>query len=207
MNIMVIGGGMLGRKTAELLDSAGHDVAITDENPENIHLLSPNFGGITFVGFPMDLNHLREAGIDNCDAVAVTTADDNLNITVGQIAKDVFGVPKVVVRISDPAREDIFESFGLSTVCPTNMAGEKIVSSLIAPLQSHQVTFGTATVALEARAVDKRQAGGTTQSYPLDPGEGILGVVKSDGRFFLQGPDTQIPLEQGDQVICSRKID
>ena len=61
----------------------------------------------------MDLKNLRSAGIESCDAVAVTTSDDNLNITVGQIAKNYFQVPKVVARISDPYRENIFESFGL----------------------------------------------------------------------------------------------
>lgn len=50
--------------------------------------------------------------------------DDNLNITVGQIAKSIFGIEKVVTRISDPFREFIFESYGLETVCPTNMADE-----------------------------------------------------------------------------------
>ena len=85
MNIMIVGGGLLGRKTAETLDEAGHDVVLIDASPENLAQLSPDFSGVTAVGFPMDIKSLRSAGIEGCDAVAVTTPDDNLNITVGQI--------------------------------------------------------------------------------------------------------------------------
>ena len=123
MNVLIIGGGLLGRETARQLDSLGHGVVVVDENPENLGLLDAGFGGVTYVGFPMDLNVLRQAGIESCDAVAVTTSDDNLNIAVGQIAKKYFKVERVAARISDPAREDIFERVGLRTVCPTNMAG------------------------------------------------------------------------------------
>ena len=115
MNIMIVGGGLLGRKTAETLDEAGHDVVLIDASPENLAQLSPDFSGVTAVGFPMDIKSLRSAGIEGCDAVAVTTPDDNLNITVGQIAKNFFGIPKVIARISDPYRENIFERFGLQT--------------------------------------------------------------------------------------------
>ena len=167
MNILVIGGGPLGRRVAEMLDAAGHDVAVIDESEDNIAQLDADFGGVTSVGFPMDLKNLRSAGIESCDAVAVTTSDDNLNITVGQIAKNYFQVPKVVARISDPYRENIFESFGLQTVCPTNMAGEKLISALTSPIQSQQVTFDTTTVSLEVRPVEKkffgREADGNSQ--------------------------------------------
>ena len=94
MNIMIVGGGLLGRKTAEMLDEAGHDVVVIDANPENLAQLSPDFSGITAVGFPMDIKSLRSAGIEGCDAVAVTTPDDNLNITVGQIAKTSLEFPR-----------------------------------------------------------------------------------------------------------------
>jgi len=207
MNILIIGGGLLGRKTAELLDAAGHAVAVLDESADNLSLLSPDFGGVTSVGFPMDVNSLRNAGIEGCDAVAVVTADDNLNITTGQIAKNFFGVSKVIARISDPRRETVFESFGLQTVCPTNMAGEKLVSALTSPLQSRQVTFGTATVSLLVRPVEKRLFGRTTSELEAQPGDGVFGVIKEDGRFLLLEQGGELPLAAGDSVVYSRKID
>ena len=85
MNVLVIGCGMLGRKIAQTLDRMGWDVSAMDARESELELLSESFGGVTFRGYPMDLRDLRQAGIESCDAVAVTTADDNLNIAVAQI--------------------------------------------------------------------------------------------------------------------------
>lgn len=207
MNIMIVGGGLLGRKTAEMLDEAGHDVVLIDASQENLAQLSPDYSGVTAVGFPMDIKSLRSAGIEGCDAVAVTTPDDNLNITVGQIAKNFFGIPKVIARISDPYRETIFERFGLQTVCPTNMAGDKLVTALTSPWQSRQITFGTTSISLIVIPVEHRYYGHTTASLDLQPGDGLFGVIKEDGQFLLKAQREEIPLEQGDFLVCSRKID
>ena len=185
MNIMIVGGGLLGRKTAESLDELGHDVVLIDASAENIAQLSPDFSGVTAVGFPMDIKSLRAAGIEGCDAVAVATPDDNLNITVGQIAKN----------------------FGLQTVCPTNMAGDKLVTALTSPWQSRQVSFGSTTVALEVVPVERRYFGHTTASVELRPGDGLFGVIKDDGAFLLKSQREEIPLEAGDSLVVSCKID
>ena len=64
MNILIVGGGLLGRHMAEALDELGHEVAIIDENEDNLAQLRADFQGATAVGFPMDMNALREAGIE-----------------------------------------------------------------------------------------------------------------------------------------------
>lgn len=207
MNILVIGGGFLGRKTAELLDAEGHTVSVLDESADSLSLLSDNFGGVTFVGFPMDLQSLRSAGAEGCDAAAVVTSDDNLNISVGQLVKNYFGVPRVVARISDPHRETIFESFGLKTICPTNTAGNDLFMALTAPQQSKQISFGISTVSLFTRPVDKRLHGQTTAQLEPEPGLGIFGVLHEDGSFTLLEWGKVLPLAQGDSVVYSRKID
>ena len=125
MNVLVIGCGLLGRKIARTMDEMGWDVSVLSNIESDLELLENDFEGVTFRGFPMDIRNLREAGIESCDAVAVTTADDNLNITVAQIARDYFGIQNVVARVSDPARELIFEHMGLHTICPTNHAGDR----------------------------------------------------------------------------------
>lgn len=207
MNILIVGGGLLGRKTAELLDEAGHTVSVLGESADSLSLLSPEFGGMTTVGMPMEINSLRSAGIEGCDAVAVVTADDNMNITVGQIAKDFFHVPKVIARISDPQRETIFEGFGLSSICPTNMAGEKLAAALVDPWREQQVTFGTTTVALTAVPIEKHLVGRTTAELLPTSGAGVFGVLKETGKLLLLEPHAALPLESGDRVIYSRKID
>ncbi|MEH2935047.1 TrkA family potassium uptake protein [Oscillospiraceae bacterium 21-37] len=206
MNILIVGGGLLGRRIAQMLDELGHSVSIVDESEDNLAQLSDSFQGVTAQGFPMDMNALRQAGIEGCDAVAAVTSDDNLNIAVGQMAKDVFGVPKVVARISDPDRESIFQKAGLLTACPTNMAADKLAAALISPFQARQVTFGEATISLQSRLVERKMAGHTTAHLEPAPEEGLFGLIKKGGRFLLfQGEP--LALEAGDLVVYSRVID
>lgn len=207
MNILVVGGGHLGRKVAQELDKAGHDVAIIEENEDKLSLLTPDFGGVTFLCFPMDINNLKNAGIESCDAVAVTTSDDNLNITVGQIAKNIFGIKTVVARISDPFREYIFESFGLQTVCPTNMAGESIIAAMTTPYEHKNISFGSNMVSFRIRPVDKRTVDKRLSDITGEDGESIFGVIRSDGNFSLNAPFNPMALKIGENIVFAKKID
>ena len=158
MNVLVIGCGLLGRKIARTMDEMGWDVSVLSNIESDLELLENDFEGVTFRGFPMDIRNLREAGIESCDAVAVTTADDNLNITVAQIARDYFGIQNVVARASDPARELIFEHMGLHTICPTNHAGDRIVRMLSGEKMNKKIEFGLHTVDM-AQALELARKG------------------------------------------------
>ena len=72
MNVLVIGCGLLGRKIARTMDEMGWDVSVLSNIESDLELLENDFEGVTFRGFPMDIRNLREAGIESCDAVAVT---------------------------------------------------------------------------------------------------------------------------------------
>ena len=105
MNVLIIGCGKVGSHLADTLCQLGHDVSIIALNRENFDLLSDDFSGLTIQGVPIDLDILRQAGIEECDALAAVTEDDNTNIMVCQIAREIFNVPKIVARIFDPLRE------------------------------------------------------------------------------------------------------
>ena len=113
----------------------------------------------------------------------------------------------MIARISDPYRENIFERFGLQTVCPTNMAGDKLVTALTTPWQSRQVSFGSTTISLQVVPVERRYFGHSTASLELQPGEGLFGVIKDSGQFLLKCQHEEIHLEPGDSLVCSKKID
>ena len=118
MNVLVIGCGKVGSRLADVLCQLGHDVSIIAQKRESFDLLSDDFSGFTIQGVPIDLDILRQAGIEGCDAVAAVTEDDNTNIMVCQIAKEIFNVKKIIARIFDPLREDIFSRFDIQSVCP-----------------------------------------------------------------------------------------
>ena len=106
MQIIVIGCGKVGSKLAQVLSEEGHGVVVVDNENKAFKSLDSSFNGITVTGVPIDQDVLRQAGIETADAIAAVTPDDNVNIMVCQIAKEIFKVPCVLARIYNPAREN-----------------------------------------------------------------------------------------------------
>jgi trk system potassium uptake protein len=131
MFVVIVGCGRVGSAVAKSMLSDGHDVSVIDEDPEAIALLEKGndrsweeLGGSCTVGTALELDALLEAGIERADAFVVSTDGDNTNLVVAQIAQRRFQVPKVVVRVLDPARAKWYREQGLSTICPTQTAIE-----------------------------------------------------------------------------------
>ena len=122
MNALIIGCGRVGSTIALQLQKEGWDVTVVDENEDALSRLGENWPGRFLVGHGMDTDLLREAGIEDAEAVVVATDGDNTNIVIGQVAQKRFGVECTVVRILDPARADFYNARGLRTVCPTKTA-------------------------------------------------------------------------------------
>jgi trk system potassium uptake protein TrkA len=97
-------------------------VTAIDEAEEALGRLGDDWPGGFVVGHGMDVKVLRDAGIEEADAVVVATNGDNTNIVVGQVAVKRFGIDCTVVRILDPARAELYATLGLRVVCPTSSA-------------------------------------------------------------------------------------
>jgi trk system potassium uptake protein len=122
MNAIVIGCGRVGSAIALGMQREGWDVCVVDENEESLARLGDHWPGRFLVGHGMDIEVLREAGIEDADAVVVVTDGDNTNIVIGQVAQKRFDIGCVVVRVLDPARAKFYAERGLRTVCPTKTA-------------------------------------------------------------------------------------
>jgi len=129
MKALIIGCGRVGSSIARELLSEGWEVAVIDENVDAISRLGSNWAGAFVVGHGMDVDVLREAGIEDTDAVVVSTDGDNTNIVIAQVAQKRFGIDCVVVRVLDPARAEFYASRGLRTVCPTSNAIEVLTET------------------------------------------------------------------------------
>ena len=132
MKVVVVGSGRVGSAVAIQLRSAGWEVSVVDEREEALGRLGESWSGEFHVGHGMDIGLLRRAGIEDADAVVVTTDGDNTNIVIGQIAQKQFDVRAVVVRILDPARAEFFAGRGLNVVCPTKDAIERLTDAVLA---------------------------------------------------------------------------
>src|SRR5213082_383480 len=122
MKALVIGCGRVGSNVALQLDREGWEVTAVDEKEEALGRLGENWRGGFVLGHGMDIEVLRDAGIEEADAVVVSTDGDNTNIVICQVAQQRFGIGCVVVRVLDPARADFYAERGLRTVCPTSTA-------------------------------------------------------------------------------------
>src|SRR5580765_4254456 len=129
MNALVIGCGRVGSNIALQLDREGWDVTAVDEKEEALSRLGDNWAGGFVLGHGMDIRVLREAGIEEADAVVVSTDGDNTNIVIGQVAQKRFGIDCTVVRILDPARAEFYAERGLRTVCPTSTAIDVLIDA------------------------------------------------------------------------------
>jgi trk system potassium uptake protein len=131
MNILIVGCGRVGALLASLLDKEGHKITILDKNGHSFRRLPPNFGGTALVGDGTDQATLRRSGIEKCDAFVSVTEGDNRNIMASQIARHIFGVHKVVCRIYDPLRKDVYESIGLETISPTTVFAQLLKEKIL----------------------------------------------------------------------------
>jgi len=124
MRAVIVGCGRVGARLASMMDSEGHKVTILDIEPYAFRRLPTSFNGTAMVGNGIDTDVLRRAGIEQADAFAAVTQGDNRNVMAAQIAKHIFNVPKVVCRIYDPLREELYSTLGLETISPTNVGAQ-----------------------------------------------------------------------------------
>jgi trk system potassium uptake protein TrkA len=130
MNAIVIGCGRVGSTIALNLHAEGWDVTVVDEKEDALSRLGQNWPGAFVVGHGMDTDLLREAGIEDADAVVVCTDGDNTNIVIGQVAQKRFDIGCVVVRLLDPARAAFYSSRGMRIVCPTSTAIDELMQTV-----------------------------------------------------------------------------
>src|SRR3954447_22920365 len=135
--ILIVGAGRVGSSVARSMLAAGNEVSILDEDPLSHERLDSGMdttwedsGGRFTVGHALEIDALREAGIEDADVFIASTDGDNTNLTVAQIAARQFEVPKVIARVMDPARAEWYATQGMQTICPTRFAIEMFEQEL-----------------------------------------------------------------------------
>ena len=131
MKIVIMGCGRVGGRLAGLLEEAGHDVAVLDMDSYSFRWLPANFRGKALVGDGTNEEVLRKVGIEEADAFVSVTQGDNRNVMAAQIAKNIFNVPKVVSRIYDPLREEMYHELGLETISPTKVSAQMLLDVIL----------------------------------------------------------------------------
>ncbi len=130
MRVVIMGCGRVGAQLAVMLERRGHEVTVLDTNPNAFERLPRDFKGRKLVGNGIDQDVLRRAGIERADAFVACTQGDNRNVMAAQVAKHIFNVPRVVSRIYDPIREEIYRMLGLRTISPTKVGAELLMKAV-----------------------------------------------------------------------------
>ena len=124
--VVIMGCGRTGSWLANILDAAGHSVTVMDVETYSFRRLSPDFKGKAIVGNGIEQEALKKAGIEEAEIFIAVTQGDNRNIMAAQIAKHIFNVPRVICRIYDPLRQEIYQTLGLETISPTTIFAEML---------------------------------------------------------------------------------
>ena len=126
MKIVIMGCGRVGAQLAGLLDADGHEVTILDTDAYSFRRLAPTFGGTALIGSGADEEALKKADIEEADVFVALTQGDNRNVMAAQTAKHIFNVPRVICRIYDPLRHELYGTLGIETFSPTTIFAQLV---------------------------------------------------------------------------------
>lgn len=194
MKIVIVGCGRVGANLATSLSIEGHDVSIIDRNQKAFSRLGKAFRGQAIKGVGFDRNVLISAGIERADAFTSVTSGDNTNIVTALIARDVFFVPKIVTRIADPLRADIYRRLGIPTISPTVWGANEIREILVHPNLTSRFTFGSGEVDMVEIRVSPRLAGQTVDILTVPVRFQVVCITRF-GRAFLPTSGTKLELD------------
>src|SRR5262249_306684 len=131
VHVLIMGCGRVGSTLAYSLEARGHSVAVIDRDPEAFRRLGADFAGLTVTGIGYDREGLVAAGVERADAFAAVSSGDNSNIIAARLARETFGVQRVVARIYDPKRAEVYERLGIPTVATVRWTADRMLRHLV----------------------------------------------------------------------------
>ncbi len=197
MHVVVVGCGRVGSGLATAIEAHGHTVAVVDRRADAFTRLPEGFGGRTVVGVGFDRDRLRAAGIEEAGALAAVTNGDNSNILVARVARETFGVERVVARIYDPRRAAIYERLGIPTIATVQWTTDRVLQRVLPDSPAVEWIDPSAQVLLVERTVPAGWAGHPVADLELD---GVARVVALTRLGVAQVPTADLLLQDGDTV-------
>ncbi len=198
MDIIIVGCGRVGAEVALLLSQEGNNVTVIDKKPTAFQRIGSTFNGICLQGNGFDLDVLNKANITSADALVVVTNGDNTNIMVSQIAKKIFKVPKVIARLYDPRRTEIYQRLGLELISGTTLVASLIRDKLIESHYSGYFIEARGLGTIEINVTEK--FAGKKVSQLNRNGEFLIATIIKQKKPIIPAPATKVEL--GDVLIA-----
>jgi trk system potassium uptake protein len=198
VHVVIMGCGRVGSTLAYSLEARGHSVAVIDSDADAFRRLGTEFTGLTVTGMGFDREVLISAGIERADAFAAVSSGDNSNIISARLARENFGVSRVVARIYDAKRAEVYERLGIPTVATVRWTADRMLRHLVPETNAELWRDPTSTISIIEVPVDRdwvgkplrtiEEATGTRAAYVMRFGIGIL-------------PTASTMIQEGDHVF------
>jgi len=195
VHIVIMGCGRVGSLVAHILADQGHSVAVIDQDPESFRKLHSGFKGSKITGIGFDRTVLIEAEIERADAFAAVSSGDNSNVIAARVARESFGVQRVVARIYDPRRAEVYQRLGIPTVATVRWTADQMLRRLLPEGAEPLWRDPTGKIVLaEVTCCDEWL--GEKVSRLEETANARVGFITRLGEAMLAGPGTV--LQEGD---------
>ncbi|MBP1751706.1 MAG: TrkA-N domain protein [Geobacteraceae bacterium] len=174
----------MGSNLAQTLGQRGHDVTVIDSDPAAFERLGLSFRGETLAGNGFDRKTLLQAGIERADCVAAVTASDEVNVVSARLARQVFRVPRVVARIYDPRKAEVYRRLGLQNISPVTWGINRIIELLLYSRINTIMSIGSGEVDIVEAEIPELLIGRTVDELTVS-GEIHVVAISREGKTFL----------------------
>jgi trk system potassium uptake protein len=195
VHIVIMGCGRVGSLIAHILEDQGHSVAVIDQDPEAFRKLHPGFKGSKITGIGFDRTVLTEAEIERADAFAAVSSGDNSNVIAARVVRESFGVQRVVARIYDPRRAEVYQRLGIPTVATVRWTADQMLRRLL-PEGAEPLWRDPSGNIVLAEVATADDWFGEKVSTLEEKANARIGFITRLGESMLAGPNTV--LQEGD---------
>ena len=200
MKIIIMGCGRVGSHVSQLLVQQGHEVTVIDHDATALARLGADFKGRVVRGLGFDRNVLIEAGVETAEGFVAASSSDNANIVAARTARNIFRVPRVVARLYDPVRAEVYQRLGLTTISSTAWGAERIVEVVThTDLDTLQVFPDGGTTLIRVEAPARLKGHRVTQLNV--PGEVLVTAITRNEHTFIPVSGTEF--QDGDVIYLA----
>lgn len=199
MHVVIVGCGRVGSALAQALVDGGHTTSVIDRRGDAFQRLGSAFDGQKIVGVGFDRDVLVDAGIERAGALAAVTNGDNSNILVARVARETFGIERVVARIYDPKRAAVYQRLGIATVATVSWTTERVLRRVLPEAPAVEWVDPSARVSLIERSLGTAWVGEKLSA--LDSADVRVVALSRLGVSMLPAPS--LVVQEGDIVYLA----
>ena len=200
MYVVIMGCGRVGSSLAASLTRIGHEVAVIDRDQSSFLRLDQDFPGTKVLGMGFDRDVLIRSGIERADAFAAVSSGDNSNIIAARVAREIFGVERVVARIYDAKRAAVYERLGIPTVATVPWSTDRFLHTLTKESETAKWRDPSGTVAITELALHEDWAGKPVAVLEKATNSRVSFIIRF-GTGIL--PDRKTVIQADDQVYVA----